>query len=194
MDLLAVMDTMPSFASRYIKITNKFSVASFVDCSLIAVSTDDHDLSRVSYDVDVLREAIMTTAEQVTKQQTELEDNDPDMYCYEIAACQKAKKLCVELIKRVIEEGETPDVPVLMKLDKNTAQQYRTLLYDKEQGLLKNPQAQKDFYVRVVTSLDDDTGYGQALKCVVCYSETHLVDPIHSIALCHENCRAHYLK
>lgn len=190
MDLLAVMDTMLSFASQYIKMTNKFSVASFVDCFLIAVS----DQPRVSYDIDVLREAIMTTAEKVTKQEIELEDNDPDMYCYEIAACQKAKKLCAELIKRVIEEGEIPDAPVLMKLDKNTAQQYRTLLYDKEQGLLKNPKAQKDFYVRVVASLGDDTGYGQALKCVVCLSETHLVDPIHSVALCHENCRAHYLK
>lgn len=201
MDLLAVthpaIDLWP-FASRYIKMSTNFCVASFVDCFLIAVSADDNTIPSISYDVEVLREGVITMVERVDKRQIELDDKHPDMYSCELAACHEAKKLGTKLTRRVTEEGEVSDAPVLMKLDKSTAQQYRTLLYDKEQGLLKKSQAQKDFYVRILDDLADDTEIitkdGQPLKCVICHSETHLVDPIHRVALCHEKCRAHYLK
>jgi len=98
----------------------------------------------------------------------------------------------------LLEEGGIPEKPVPILLDKSTVAPYRTLLYDREQGLLKTPQEQRAFFVSVLRNRIEDNPldrgtlvekYGQPLTCAICHCETQQVDPLLMRAFCTESCR-----
>lgn len=110
-------------------------------------------------------------------------------------ALAELKQLTTNLIK-LLDEGATIEPLILLKLDKNTAQPYRTLLYDSAQGLVKTWEAQKNFfisilkYLRLVSSKEElIEKYGQPLQCALCHCETHSVDPLLMRAFCSNQCR-----
>ena len=86
-------------------------------------------------------------------------------------------------------------------LDKNTVASYRTLLYDKEKGLLKTSREQKSFFVSVLFHLNSDGNekgrlidkYGQSMfSCSLCCRQTEMVDRSMMLAFCDAECRTLY--
>ncbi len=86
---------------------------------------------------------------------------------------------------------------VYIDLDKAIATPYRSMLYDKEQGIYNTPDKQRTLLLGLLRRtlryswLDDmiET-YGQMvpLSCFVCHKETHMVDPLLKKAFCNQAC------
>ena len=155
-------------------------VVSFLDCFLIA---SENNILPVlgAYNLDSMRE----TLAEITK-----------------TLDTESLLVLAQDLSRLIEKGERPPKPELIKLDKQSARLYETLLYDKEQGLLKTPQDQKTFFINVLENMSLGATeekkaliikYGQPLNCAFCHCETHSVDPLLMRAFCTETCRNLYI-
>jgi len=143
-------------------------------------------LKFLGYNLTALREGLVSTTERViafgathTESLTEVES-------------------LLSKLDTLMKECPTPEEPVALLLDKNTAAPYRTLLYDGVQGLLKTPREQRAFFVDLLDALTlgnyDKKAtlverYGQPLTCAICHCETHSVDPLLMRAFCTEVCR-----
>lgn len=164
---------------------NKMTIAAYTDCFVIGMSRGT-PIDAIAYNTNRLEQTFSLIVR-----------------IYNLS--EKARGLLVKL-RALIKGGDAPDAPVLLKLDKSTAAPYRTLLYDKGQGLFKTPLEQKDFFVSVLRDLmsnipsmdrreDADVlivKYGTPLRCAFCHCETHSVDPLLMRAFCTESCRTIY--
>lgn len=183
---------------QYLKIdSNKAyrGVIFLLDCVVVETVEENVLLYSNGYDLDWMKT-------QVKKIEAWLDDNTlPDA---------KAAIVIRDLIARLLvlveaRKGMKVETPVLLKLDKSTATPYRTLLYDRDQGLFKTPREQRTFFVSVLNSMvwahldranvpELIEKYGQPFNCALCHCETHSVDTLLMRAFCGETCRSQYVQ
>ncbi len=114
----------------------------------------------------------------------------------------KAQSLAHRLSLLIGDETLVLDKLKILKLDKSTAAPYRSLLYDREQGLFNTPEKQRALFVKLINDIPEldelanarkerlINKYGEEmpLSCARCGQETMHVDPLSKIAFCDTHC------
>jgi hypothetical protein len=182
------MDTAimyPGMIRRYLFMSQTFRqhhVAAFSDCFFVAktsVNTKEEQPFPREYDVEAMRLDLRLVSDILSNR------------------CDNEEALTlVAKLTSLLDKGEVPERPVLVKLDKNVVAPYRVLLYDSEQGLVKTEQQQKAFLIELLLTLAESEKkevliekYGHPLlTCSACHRETEQVDPLSMRAFCSEVC------
>jgi len=149
----------------------------------------------LEYSIDDMRQDLLDIKRYLDKYLLAKEKDVTPFYYETLVELQQLNANLLNLL----EQGATPEQPVLLKLDKNTAQPYRILLYDCKQGLFKTQEEQKNFFLSVLENLPRASSegtliekYGKPFNCALCHCETHSVDTLLMRAFCDEMCRSQY--